>query len=288
MTTYHQPSNVPKKAATWAVATSCEALYEHAQEIANSLSCEAVMCQKGEALPLCEGVLWLSPEGLSAHRAPQCSVTTRAARRSTPFNFKAGLRVDFLSPQFRYRLQHSGIRQLLAKAVGVHPRSHLKIVDATAGLGRDAFVLAHLGCEVHMIERSPIIGALLQDGLSRACLLDPIALKMQLTVADAHDVLKKLSEDQAPDVICLDPMYPTKRSGALVKQAMRTLRFVVGDDPDSSDLLEWALACAKQRVVVKRPRHADCLSDAKPDVVFQGQSSRFDVYWAWTKQGKKS
>ena len=35
-----------------------------------------------------------------------------------------------------------------------------------AGLGRDAFVLASVGCRVRMLERNPVVAALLDDGLT--------------------------------------------------------------------------------------------------------------------------
>ena len=44
------------------------------------------------------------------------------------------------------------------------------MLDATAGLGRDAFVLASLGCQVTLIERVPAVAALLENGIERALL----------------------------------------------------------------------------------------------------------------------
>ena len=59
---------------------------------------------------------------------------------------------------------------------------------------------------------------------------------------------------------------------------MRVLREVVGDDLDAEKLLEAALQVAKKRVVVKRAKLAPTLTEKKPDVIFMGKSSRFDVY----------
>jgi 16S rRNA (guanine1516-N2)-methyltransferase len=42
------------------------------------------------------------------------------------------------------------------------------VIDGTAGLGKDAFVLAGLGCKVTLVERHPVVVALLADGLARA------------------------------------------------------------------------------------------------------------------------
>ncbi|MFA0173170.1 class I SAM-dependent methyltransferase, partial [Vibrio splendidus] len=84
----------------------------------------------------------------------------------------------------------------------------------TAGLGRDAFVLASLGCKVQMVERHPVVAALLDDGLQRAK-KDPdiggwVSERMKLIHASSHDALDKLSNDpnfEQPDVVYLDPMY---------------------------------------------------------------------------------
>ena len=56
----------------------------------------------------------------------------------------------------------------------------------------------------------------------------------------------------------------------------RVLDVVGGDDDDA--LLAPALFAAKKRVVVKRPRHADHLAGQKPSLIYEGESSRFDVY----------
>ena len=79
------------------------------------------------------------------------------------------LYVDFLSDALNYRRQHGGgIKQALARAVGIKPGIRPSILDATAGLGQDSFLMATLGCKVTMVERSPLIAALLYDGLERA------------------------------------------------------------------------------------------------------------------------
>lgn len=181
------------------------------------------------------------------------------------------LYVDFLHGKLAHRRKYGGGKsQLIAKAVGT--KKGLRVLDATTGLGEDAFVLACLGCEMTLLERSPIIAALLEDGLRRA------DLKMELTVTDAISYMKKLPKENKPDVVYLDPMYPARTKSALVKKEMRILRQIVGEDLDASELLQIALQTARKRVVVKRPRLAPQISGPKPDLVFKGKSSRFDVY----------
>lgn len=186
--------------------------------------------------------------------------------------------VDFLEGANAHRrLFGGGKNQLLSKAVGANKHKGLTVLDATAGLGRDAFVLACLGCQVTLCERSETIAALLKDGLQRAAKEDWFAeLSLHLIEGDAITYLQKT--DKTFDVIYVDPMHPPRNKSALVKKDMRALRDVVGDDQDSEHLLQIALQAAKKRVVVKRPRLADPIVGASVDLTFAGKSTRFDVY----------
>lgn len=191
--------------------------------------------------------------------------------------------IDFTAGAPAHRRRCGGGRnQPLARAVGLKGAAAPTVVDATAGLGRDAFVLAWLGCTVSLIERCPIIAALLRDGLRRAA-GDPeigplVAERLRLCVADSRDYLRRLAPDQRPEVVYLDPMYPHRRKSALVKKEMRLLRQLVGDDADAPALLAAALACARRRVVVKRPRLAPSLTGPPPTMRITAPNTRFDVY----------
>lgn len=188
------------------------------------------------------------------------------------------LSVDFLSPAtYHRRLQGGGTGQLIAKAVGIKKQYRPKILDLSAGLGRDAFVLASLGCKVLMLERSPILAAMLQDGLRR--LAQHETLHLQLCHTDSKDYLQPLPPEAWPEVIYFDPMFPERHKTALVKKEMRILRAIVGEDLDAPELLALALQRATKRVVVKRPKSAQPIfSPRPPDIVYSGKSSRFDVY----------
>jgi len=190
--------------------------------------------------------------------------------------------VDFIGGALGYRrVKGGGKNQAIARAVGLKSGLKPTVLDVTAGLGRDAFILASLGCEVRMIERSPVLAKALQEGLARG-LQDPktgeIIGRMVLIVADAKDVLTDLNPDNYPDVIYIDPMFPEENKSALNKIEMRTLREVVGDDKDADLLLTLALKKAKKRVVVKRSRKALPLGGLAPSFVIGGKSSRYDVY----------
>ncbi|WP_298608305.1 class I SAM-dependent methyltransferase [uncultured Thiothrix sp.] len=190
--------------------------------------------------------------------------------------------VDFVEGKARHRLLFGGGKgQDIAKAVGLNKHKELKVVDATAGLGREAFVLASLGCQVTLLERSPIMHALLVDGLQRAAnsddpQLQAIISRMQLEHTDALSWLK-ITEHQ-PEVVYLDPMFPERQKSALVQKEMRCLHEVVGEDTDSAELLDLARQVAKLRVTVKRPRLAPELANLKPAFVISGKAVRYDVY----------
>jgi 16S rRNA (guanine1516-N2)-methyltransferase len=184
----------------------------------------------------------------------------------------------------QYRLKHGGgRRQALARAVGLKKGWQPTVIDATAGLGRDAFILASLGCHVHMLEKAPVLAALLEDGLQRAAQSaateEIIRHRLRFTRADSLDFLQNLQEEAYPDVIFLDPMFPERTKSSLVKKEMRILRSLSGDDENGSGLLALSLRRARNRVVVKRPRLASSLLDRpEPSHQITGKSSRFDVY----------
>ena len=189
--------------------------------------------------------------------------------------------IDFVSGKTAYRRKygHAG-GEAISKAVGIKKGHRPNIVDATAGWGRDAFVLATMGCRVHMIERSEVIAELLEDGLRRAEQDEKIGTtikeNLSLTCGDSRQEL--LHTPFEPEVIYLDPMFPHKEKSALVKKEMRVLQDVVGQDEDADELLKAALTIATNRVVVKRPAYADFLAEIKPNTSIKTKKHRFDIY----------
>ncbi|MDA8163671.1 MAG: class I SAM-dependent methyltransferase, partial [Desulfobacteraceae bacterium] len=146
---------------------------------------------------------------------------------------------------------------------------------------RDAFVLASLGCRVKLAERSPIVAALLADGLARAAAhpeTSEIAARLELLPGDSLRLLEEIRGGDRPEVIYLDPMFPSRGKSSLVKKEMRLLREVAGEDPDAARLLAAALRTATVRVAVKRPRLAPPLDGPAPAFVITGQSNRYDIY----------
>ena len=189
--------------------------------------------------------------------------------------------VDFVGGAVAHRRKFGGGRgQTIAKAVGLKSGANPRVLDATAGLGRDAFVLASLGCDVTLFERSPVVAALLDDGLQRAQ-QDPVigpwvSQRMRLIHSNSLDGWQQLNE--MPEVIYLDPMFPHRKKSAQVKKEMRVFQSLVGDDPDADQLLPLALAAASKRVVVKRPGYAGFLNEQSPSMSIESKKNRFDVY----------
>ncbi|QIM67493.1 16S rRNA (guanine(1516)-N(2))-methyltransferase [Mannheimia granulomatis] len=189
--------------------------------------------------------------------------------------------VNFVDGTMAHRRKFGGGRgEAVAKAVGIKGDYLPTVIDATAGLGRDAFVLAAVGCKVLLVERNPVVAALLEDGLNRAYQDAEIGSFMQecMILADVRNISQLDLKIQAADVVYLDPMYPHKQKSALVKKEMRVFQYLVGADLDSDDFFLPAKALAKKRVVVKRPDYAPFLADQKPDFSHTTKNHRFDVY----------
>lgn len=202
--------------------------------------------------------------------------------QSTEEGAPGAVRVDFVEGALAHRRQYGGgAGQMVARAVGVRGALRPRVLDATAGLGRDAFVLASLGCEVVLVERQPVIAALLVDGLERARQaggeVAEITERMQLLQGDAIEVMGSWN-GLPPEVIHLDPMFPERQKSALVKKEMRLFKPLAGEDADAPQLLAAALQLASHRVVVKRPRKAPAIEGPPPSAQLSGQSSRYDIY----------
>ncbi|MCF8465806.1 MAG: class I SAM-dependent methyltransferase [Sneathiella sp.] len=189
-------------------------------------------------------------------------------------------KVDFIGGSVGYRRRFGGGRgQALPKALGFRPGVTPDIVDATAGLGRDAFLLASLGATVTLIERNGEIQTLLEEAMVQAAAESPelaeIIARMTLLKGDARDILPGLR----PETVLIDPMHPPRGKTALVKNEMRLLRERVGTDPDCAELMRVALEATSKRVVVKWPRRADPIAELRPPShQIIGKSTRYDVF----------
>lgn len=178
--------------------------------------------------------------------------------------------------------------ELIARACQTEQQPVL--IDATAGLGHDGLLLAWLGARVTLIERHPVLFALLQDAYQTAMQhseLTETMQRIQLVHDEASNYLTQLQQHNSiVDVVYLDPMFPKgghkdQKKQALVKKEMQILHQLLPEH-GTMDLGEYLLPLAQQlagRVIVKRPRHAPTLSSAVPQHQWTGDACRFDGYF---------
>ena len=207
------------------------------------------------------------------------SVNNRIEARWAADRPGSGISVDFSGIAFPSGL--TAVRGMpLVRACGAaEARAGARLVDATAGLGYDAFLLAAAGFRVTCVERSPLVARLLADGLRRLAEepapLGEVAARMALLVGDARQLFGTPALPDA-EVCYLDPMYPPKkRASALPPKEMQIVRALVGADLDAGELFGVALRHSR-RVVVKRPLHAEPLG--RPESTVSGKLARFDRY----------
>lgn len=205
----------------------------------------------------------------------------------------ARLRAEFGGGAHGWRLARArGREQAIARAVGFgRGRPAPRVFDATAGLGRDASVLAAIGCEVTAAERHPAVFALLADALARAAADPALAAllggRLRLAAGDSRALLAS-GAAHGHDAVLLDPMHPPRRKSALVKQEMRLFRDLVGGDEDAPNLLAAALAGGAPRVAVKLPADAAPLGGIEPDARIAGRTTRFDLYLRTMKEALRA
>jgi 16S rRNA (guanine1516-N2)-methyltransferase len=196
--------------------------------------------------------------------------------------------VDFSSPDMRHR-RKSGHNEPLGRAVGVKADRKPRVFDATAGLGRDAFVLADLGCEVELSEVSPVLYFLLKHAHETALLSASekvVHAAQRMTISHRDSARCSVS---GFNTIYLDPMFPDRSKSAAVKKDLAAVQSLLASQlispevtqPSSTDkaveLLNWALSQPVERVVVKRPVKSPHLGGIKPSHSITGKTVRFDV-----------
>ncbi len=240
-------------------------------------------CVEYDALLLVSGPLLSLQQTQGRVMAPAGDRRGRGGRRPSTGALPGPVSIDFGSDAMRHR-RRSGHNELLGRAVGVSGKRAPHVLDATAGLGRDGFVLADMGCAVTLCERNPVIAAMLAQALQAAVdsgdqWLQGVAARMRLHAGDVRALTEPKRAD--PDVIYLDPMFPPREKSAAVKKEMALFHALLGGDAapgDADELFAWALQQAVARVVVKRPARAPVLAQSQPSHSLGGKAVRFDVY----------
>jgi len=226
----------------------------------------------------CEAAMALAAALALPFREPGCGDTalllvhTAAGLELHDTASGARLRVDY-TPAELQRFRAGSGRDPLRRALGPGAR---RVIDATAGLGRDAVHAVMLGHEVVAIERNPVASALARDGLARARAAGRLPQNNpQWHTGDARELIPALT---AADTIYLDPLFPPKRKkSAATRKEMRLLRLLAGQEQNDLELLEVARACARERVVVKRPLDAPPLAPGRI-ATYPGKLVRYDLY----------
>ena len=186
--------------------------------------------------------------------------------------------IDFNQMNLDWLYRGIGKQHDSCRAIGLNKLKAgetIKLLDATAGLARDAFIFAKLGTNVTMLERNPTLAEMIETALKN---LSDETLKqnLQFIFTDAATYLQ--SNDIQYDVIYLDPMFSDVDKRAKVKKDMQMLHELIGENNDADRLLALALSKAKKRVVVKRHKLSPFLNNQKPSHQIIGKSTRYDVY----------
>ena len=239
-----------------------------ARSIADELKIEVIPEASTVSLPAC--YLRLDAEGLSLVEGAHT------------------LRGDFV--HFLPRLVPNNLNhELLVRAARIKgAQGPLSAVDATAGLGEDAFLLAAAGFQVRLYERNPVIAALLQDALHRGMRnpeLAPVISRMHFQKGDSIRELPRL--DFMPDIVVLDPMFPERKKSGLIRKKFQMLHQLESPCSEEKELLEAALSCHPGRIVIKRPLKGPCLADRKPSYSLKGRAIRYDCIVPPRTSGQK-
>ena len=172
------------------------------------------------------------------------------------------------------RLQH----EMLVRAAKSDKPGH-KAIDATAGMGEDAFLLAAQGYEVTLFEQNPVIAVLLKDALRRAKkhpVLKDIASRMNLVQDNSVEGMSKLLDPV--DVIYLDPMFPARQKSSLINKKLQLIQKLEPPCSEETDLFDAAISASPSKIIVKRPLKSEFLAGRKPSYTLNGKAIRYDCY----------
>ena len=240
------------------IKTSCEELTKHAQELAQKFGLPLYEDANAKTHTSPEVVLELSESGLAL--------------------VSGDMRVRGDFSKMLPRIAPAKLQgELLVKAAKLKDCPSPTVIDATAGLGEDSFLLAAAGFAVVLYELNPIIAALLEDALSRA-LTDPqlLPIVQRMTLVPGDSISEMQRRKTPPDVVFLDPMFPQKRKSALAKKKLQLIQQLEHPCEDESALLQAAFASNPRKIVIKRPLKGPHLAGVKPSYSLQGKTIRYD------------
>lgn len=250
-------ANEPKRQNSLVVFADKDINSDEAKQLANRLNVE--LMQDWSDVKQADLVLRLDSDGIAL------------------VSDKMVLRGDFV--QMLPRIKAGNLqKELLVRASKMKgTSSNLTAIDATAGLGEDALLLAAAGFSVRLYEYDSVIALLLQDALNRAAIvpeLTDIVGRMKLFQENSIFSLQNLVEQ--PDLVLLDPMFPARHKSALIKKKFQLLQQLECPCTDESALIHAAIAAEPRKVVIKRPLKGSYLAGYKPDYSLKSKVIRFD------------
>lgn len=176
------------------------------------------------------------------------------------------------------RVEKGRLRQEMLVRIAKTKSEHPVAVDAAAGMGEDAFLLAAAGYEVYLFEKDAVIAALLKDAMNRAMedsRLCEIIGRMYLTEGDSLTLMPRLSVQ--PEIVYLDPMFPPRRKSGLIHKKLQLIQKLEQPCADEAELYDAAVSLRPKKIIIKRPLNGALLADKKPGYTIKGKAIRYDV-----------
>ena len=149
------------------------------------------------------------------------------------------------------------------------------IVDASAGLGRDSYLIHQLGHRVHSIEINPTLFELMHDGKS-ALGENP---DWELHQGSCEDILHTL--DQI-NIIYFDPMFEHPKKAKAQKYTQVIQHYCMTDHAQNGLIIDFLIGFAREnhlKLVIKQPQKRSSLTIPKPH--HRIPSGKFCEFWIY-------
>ena len=153
----------------------------------------------------------------------------------------------------------------------------LTIIDATAGLGEDSFILAAAGFNVVLFEKNNVIFELLKNAYERCAKDDgttEILDRMKLINGNSIEMLRSI--DSRPNIVFLDPMFPQRRKNGKIKKKFQLLQQLEEPCDNENALLDAAIVAHPDKIIIKRPEHGEYFAGIRPSYSIKGDTIRYD------------
>lgn len=198
-------------------------------------------------------------------------------------NFKP-IYIREIYTKLNYRIKNVSqellIRAIRIKGIQTEKLNSVNVFDVTGGLAKDAYLIAHYGYNVTVIEQNPVLIVILYYALEHKLL--PINLK--IVYANSINFLVNYANNnnfsnELPHIIYLDPMFEHKKSAKSNKEMQLIQLLVDYNHIDAIELFKLSLKNAGVKVVLKRDNNQQSFIQVPlPSYVKQGSSVRYEGY----------